>query len=249
MYTRGHPFHCSEPASLPEPRRSHEEKVYTNWCNTHLSLLELLIEPSSLTTGSLSDGIFLWELLQVVSKKKLPPINKRAYIKIQQINNLVVCFNFLEKENVKLFGIRPEDIYEKRASPILDLIWAIILKYHIALCTNGQTLRPEKFFLAWLKDYQINLKSITEFPLEGLCKFINIIHPGLIRDPEFTSDKRENYNHVIYLAEKHLKIPAIVSASNFLENPSPYSLLIYIAYFKNSSYCLCLKFLGKSKPV
>lgn len=83
-------------------------KVFTNWCNTHLNTVGLAIESSSLTNGSLSDGVFLWELLQVVSGKNLPPINKRAYVKIQQLNNLLVCLNFLEEQDVKLFGVGPE---------------------------------------------------------------------------------------------------------------------------------------------
>jgi hypothetical protein len=67
-----------------------------------------VIEDATLTTGSLSDGVILWELLHVVSEKKLPLINKRPYVKIQQINNLLVCLKFLEEEGVRLFGIGPE---------------------------------------------------------------------------------------------------------------------------------------------
>jgi hypothetical protein len=46
--------------------------------------------------------------MEIISKSKLPPIQKNAKMKILEINNILVSLNFLKSQNIKLVGIGAE---------------------------------------------------------------------------------------------------------------------------------------------
>jgi hypothetical protein len=71
----------------------------------------------------------LWNLLEIISEKKLPPITQNPKQKFQRIENLNVSLNFLKEEKIALVNISAEDIEGGNTALALGLIWTIILRY------------------------------------------------------------------------------------------------------------------------
>jgi hypothetical protein len=85
-----------------------QEKVFTRWCNVHLAERNIQLAEKTLCTGSLDNGLILWNLLEIISSKKLVGVNKRGLGRIHNCNNILVSLNFLKAEGVKLVGIGAE---------------------------------------------------------------------------------------------------------------------------------------------
>ena len=53
-------------------------------------------------------------------------------MKIQEIENINICLQFLKKEGVNLVNIDASDIWNGKLSSILAVVWNMVLKYQVS---------------------------------------------------------------------------------------------------------------------
>ena len=82
-------------------------KAFTGWCNTHL--IERLLRINDFDEDFKS-GVNLYHLLEVISQKKIGGLSAKPTMKLQRINNLVTCLNFIKSEKIQTVNIGAEDI-------------------------------------------------------------------------------------------------------------------------------------------
>lgn len=83
-----------------------QEQTFTKWVNNvlrgHKKTSDCQIE--SLETD-LKDGLKLVQLLESLTKEKMPRVHRKPNFEQQKIDNLNSCFKFMEKANIKLVNI------------------------------------------------------------------------------------------------------------------------------------------------
>ena len=83
-----------------------QQTTFTNWVNNslrgHLKKSERHVEDLS---EGLRDGLTLIQLLETVAHSKVGRHNHNPRFKAQMMENLETCFNFLEKEKIKVVNI------------------------------------------------------------------------------------------------------------------------------------------------
>ena len=83
-----------------------QEQTFTKWFNNvlrgHKKSSDVQI--NNLRTD-LKDGLLLVQLLENLSKEKIPGVHRRPTFEQHKIENLNACFRFMEKANIKLVNI------------------------------------------------------------------------------------------------------------------------------------------------
>ena len=78
----------------------------TKWLNNilrgHKKSAE--VEVHKLQTD-LKDGLILVQLLESLTKEKMPGVHRKPHFEQHKIDNLNACFKFMEKANIKLVNI------------------------------------------------------------------------------------------------------------------------------------------------
>jgi filamin len=209
-----------------------QENTFLRWCNDMLSDRGRKI--SNLKTD-LKDGIALINILEVASKKSLGKYNKHPKIEMQKAENLILCFNFLKQENVKLVNIGHEDLMGGNLRLILGLIWTLILEYEIGKGGIDELMKwvrskiPEYNIQNWQKDWNDG---------RAICALTNAVCPGLIPDhadldPE---QKEANCGRGIDTAFAALRIDKLILPEE-MSHPKvdKMAMMTYIAQFRNIS--------------
>jgi predicted regulator of amino acid metabolism with ACT domain len=70
----------------------------------------------------LQDGVFLHELMEIISSKKIKIESKTPKSKFQKIGNLSLVFSFIADEKIKLVNIGSEDIFNGNSKLILGTL-------------------------------------------------------------------------------------------------------------------------------
>lgn len=118
---------------------SQQRKAFTGWCNGHLLERNFRINRFE---DDLADGVILWNLMEIISGKRLPRMeSKTPKTRFQKLGNLNIVFKFLEQEKLYTVNIGSDDIHSGNTKLILGLIWTLILRYQIqkgsyGMCSN-----------------------------------------------------------------------------------------------------------------
>ena len=92
--------------AVDETWKKVQQTTFTKWVNNslrgHLRKSERHVDDLS---TDLQDGLTLIQLLETISHVKVGRYNQRPRIKAQMLENLEACFNFMEKEKIKLVNI------------------------------------------------------------------------------------------------------------------------------------------------
>eukprot|EP01120_Amphizonella_sp_Union-15-10_P012070 TRINITY_DN530_c0_g1_i1.p1 TRINITY_DN530_c0_g1~~TRINITY_DN530_c0_g1_i1.p1 ORF type:complete len:118 (+),score=23.14 TRINITY_DN530_c0_g1_i1:78-431(+) len=106
-----------------------QQKVFSRWCNKHLSSRNLSVGEGTELAESLKTGIVLHRLLEILNGDKywLPQPNPK--LKFHMIQNIDMCLQIIKQKSIPLVGIGPEDIYDGKEKLVLGLIWTLIYFY------------------------------------------------------------------------------------------------------------------------
>eukprot|EP00475_Leptophrys_vorax_P014943 TRINITY_DN2120_c0_g1_i1.p1 TRINITY_DN2120_c0_g1~~TRINITY_DN2120_c0_g1_i1.p1 ORF type:complete len:458 (-),score=151.57 TRINITY_DN2120_c0_g1_i1:86-1459(-) len=209
-----------------------QENTFLRWCNDMLSERGRKIE--NLKTD-LKDGIALINILEVASKKSLGRYNKHPKIEAQKAENLILCFNFLKQENVKLVNIGHEDLMGGNLRLILGLIWTLILEYEIGKGGIDELMKwvrskiPEYNIQNWTKDWNDG---------RAICALTNAVCPGLIPGhAELNPDEKEaNCARGIDTAFEALRVDKLILPEEMCHpKVDKMAMMTYIAQFRNIS--------------
>jgi filamin len=188
----------------------------------------------------LEDGIYLINLLEIISSQKLPFYNKKPKIRAQKLENNSFALNFLKKEGIKLVAIGPEDIVDKQGKLILGLIWTIILRYQIQKGDGSGSAKAE--LLEWVRR-KIPECDVTNFTTswqngKAICHLTDALERGSIKPDLGSVDRNPNALANAILgedtAENVLGIPKILQPEDMVSpSPDELSVMTYISFFRD----------------
>lgn len=93
-----------------------QKNTFTRWANEHLRQVNKVISDLDF---DLHDGVRLSALIEVLSGKKFPKVNRRPSYKNQKLENVSICLNFLQvEEGIKLvnIGMLEDRVFYKTAT-------------------------------------------------------------------------------------------------------------------------------------
>uniref|UniRef100_A0A7S4K9R2 Uncharacterized protein n=1 Tax=Paramoeba aestuarina TaxID=180227 RepID=A0A7S4K9R2_9EUKA len=93
-----------------------------SWVNSFLSRRNQKIE--DLDTD-FRDGVRLSDFLELASKRSLQGIDLLPKGKIQCIQNLAICLEFMSSLGIRLLGINAGSIYDGKTKLILGMLWSV----------------------------------------------------------------------------------------------------------------------------
>uniref|UniRef100_A0AC35FWF6 Calponin-homology (CH) domain-containing protein n=1 Tax=Panagrolaimus sp. PS1159 TaxID=55785 RepID=A0AC35FWF6_9BILA len=207
--------------------------TFTNWLNQQLLPGRLRI--SNLETD-LSDGVLLIQVVETLQKRICTgKIYQQNPTEIQKLMNVQMALDALREDRVKLVNIGSQDIVEGNLKLILGLIWCLIQRYQIA---THSKIPPKKLIMAYLQSIlpEIKLTNFRTAWNDGIAisALIDYCQSGLIPEWRNLNPKNgyANCAKALSIAERHLNIPAIISAEDLSSNElDELSAITYLSYF------------------
>ncbi|TKR60860.1 hypothetical protein L596_028044 [Steinernema carpocapsae] len=227
--------------TLQDERVHIQKKTFTKWCNSYLSRAREEIH--DLFTD-LADGILLLKFLEIISGEKLGKAN-RGRMRVQKIENLNKCLDFLKRKKIQLENIGAEDILDGNERLILGLIWTIILRFTIDNIEidgkeTGERKHAKDALLLWCQRKtagypNVKVENFSTSWRSGLA-FNALIHahrPDLINfDRLNPQDPLGNLNNAFDVAEKKLDIARLLDAEDInVSHPDEKSVITYVSLY------------------
>ncbi|KAI1720497.1 spectrin repeat domain-containing protein [Ditylenchus destructor] len=226
---------------LKDERIHIQKKTFTKWCNSYLNKARLEINDLFTDFG---DGILLMKFLEIISGEKLGKPN-RGRMRVQKIENLNRCLEFLKHKRIQLENIGAEDILDGNERLILGLIWTIILRFTIENIEiegkeSGERKHAKEALLLWCQRKtvgypNVKIDNFTSSWRNGLA-FSALIHahrPELINfDGLNPQDALGNLNSAFDIAEKKLDIARLLDAEDIMvSHPDEKSIITYVSLY------------------
>eukprot|EP00808_Paulinella_micropora_P022391 g23677.t1 len=96
-----------------------ERKTLLAWSNSFLSTRGL----KARTLADFSDGVLFINLVQVAIAARIPKYNARPKLQLQQIENVSIAFQAMQKQGIKLVGLNAHTVVEKQDAVILSVLF------------------------------------------------------------------------------------------------------------------------------
>ena len=133
------------------------------------------------------------------------------------------------------------DILDGNTEQTLQLVWLLILHYHIDCRSQQHSSEPalqrknmcKQSMLVWVNAV-LPGRNITNFTIdwtsgENLVALINFCKPGLV-SPE--ANPHERLSQAMRVAQKALNVPLVLSPDDlFVNQPDEVSVMVYLSYF------------------
>ena len=187
-----------------------QNRAFMGFCNSFLWERRLLINDFS---KDLTDGLILWNLLELLSGKEITGIMKTPKFQVHKMENLNKCMTFItRREGLKVVNIGSEDIHNGNLKIILGLIWTLILRYQIQ---KGGAGKDEllKWCQSVLNPQGIEVKNFTNSWKDGraFAGLVNHLKPGSFDNPSDLSpdDAKDTMTDAFDVAQKDFDIPGL----------------------------------------
>ncbi|KAF9188664.1 hypothetical protein BGZ51_000403 [Haplosporangium sp. Z 767] len=214
-----------------------QQKTFTKWVNTKLSVRQ---NPEISNLLQLSDGVPLIQLLEIIGDTSLGRYNKVSRMRIQKVENVNKCLEFIRQRGVSLTNIGAEDIVDENLKLILGMIWTLILRFTIA-DINEEGLSAKEGLLLWCQRktapyHEVNVRDFTYSWADGLafCALIHRHRPDLLDfDSLDKSDRHYNTQLAFDIAAEHLSIPKLLDVEDVCDiaKPDERSVMTYVAQY------------------
>mmetsp|Transcript_9444 Transcript_9444/g.14248 ORF Transcript_9444/g.14248 Transcript_9444/m.14248 type:complete len:1276 (+) Transcript_9444:142-3969(+) len=194
-----------------------QKKVFTSWINNKVKIRNLLVDDLFL---DLSDGIILYNLLEVLSRQSLASLGriKPEKNKIKKIANMNTVWKYLGN-TVRLVGIGPTDIVDGNSNLTLGMIWSLIV-FFMAKDLGGDSGNDlaalKKRIMNWLnrraqKHPDINLTNFTDSLADGKVFLAVMEGADPINCPyNPTEDAKENLRNAFAYADNMFGVGSIL---------------------------------------
>lgn len=224
-----------------------QQNTFTKWINQHLKTVNKHI--NNLETD-LSDGIKLINLLEVLTKKKLPKYHEHPLFRSQRLENNAVALKFLMNQGINIVNIDSSDIVDCNLKLILGLIYTLILHYSISMknwelesekILSNKNKAPKQRLLNWIQ-LKIKKLSIDNFTSnwnngKAIGALVDAVCPGLCPDWQewHSNNALENVTKAMNLANNWLNIPLLISPEEMINpNIDEFSMMTYLSEYHNA---------------
>lgn len=215
-----------------------QKKTFTKWVNTKLQMRGVAIQD---LTADFLDGVALVHLLEIIGDESLGKFNKHPKLRIQKVENLNLCLNFIKRRGVNLTNIGAEDIVDGNEKLVLGMIWTVILRFTIADISE-EGLTAKEGLLLWCQRKTsayapaVQVKEFTFSWQDGLafCALIHHHRPDLLDFHKLDrSEKYKNMQLAFDVAQKDLGIPKLLDVEDVIDLPKPdeRSVMTYVAQY------------------
>lgn len=169
---------------------------------------------------SLTDGIKLINLLEVISEDPMPRYNKHPRIINQKIENCLIALKFIAAHDIKLVNIGAEDLADGNQKLNLGLIWTLILRWQIKSRGNDSGAKTE--LLKWVQSKipKANIKNFKSDWNDGhaVNALVNALQPNECQDWESQTNGTSSCTKGIDTAYKSMGIPKLLLGDE-MSNP------------------------------
>uniref|UniRef100_A0A8C8T063 Calponin-homology (CH) domain-containing protein n=1 Tax=Pelusios castaneus TaxID=367368 RepID=A0A8C8T063_9SAUR len=222
---------------LQEQRMSMQKKTFSNWMNNVFYKNNV----GNIYT-ELMDGIYLLQLLELLSGESLPRPN-RGKMRVHFLENNSKAITFLKSR-----VIGPENIVDGDRTLILGLIWIIILRFQIASIrldkaefgVRADVLSANEALLVWCQHKtasypNVCVKDFSKSWSDGLAfnALIHVHRPDLIHYSSLHHGQPiKNLNNAFSVAQKHLGITKLLDAEDVaVPHPDERSIMTYVSLY------------------
>ena len=203
----------------------------------------------------LSDGVALCQLLECLfPTAPMPRYNRDPKLAAHKMDNLAVCFKFLENADVKVLT-KPQNVAESNETMVLGLLWTLVLEFDInrtmkaaaasqavAAGQNAFNFRPgqaKDALLMWVRArvarYGMAPNNFGPDFCDGnvLLALVHSLRPDTINWPQLNrANAANNINLALATAESQMGIPALLDPQMLLGgNPDEKSVMTYVVNF------------------
>jgi len=213
-----------------------QKKTFTKWMNSHLKKVGSQIDNCQ---TEFDTGIKLMQLIKSLYGLDIPKHNPNPKIKPQQLDNISLAFDMVNKAQIKTNFLKPTHLADHDLKMILGMVWAIILDYQIK-GISVEELSAKEALLLWCqrktKGYEnVKVDNFSSSWRDGLalCALIHKHRPDLIDfDSLDKADHKKNLQLAFDVAEKHLGISPLLDVEDVdVERPDERSVMTYISEF------------------
>lgn len=218
-----------------------QKRTFTAWVNEFLGRRGMHVENLE---EDFKNGVYLINLLEIISNKKLPKYNHHPKVMSQKYENTQIAMNFINSEGIKLVNIGNTDITDGNLKLILGLIWTLILRYQVNLGKDGGDDKSAKNeLLEWVRSKipEYNIKGFTKDWNDGraLCALVNALSGNTLCPEHRSLDPtkgRDNNDRGMALADEYFNVPRILAPED-LANPKidEQSVMAYISFLRNAT--------------
>lgn len=219
-----------------------QRKTYTRWCNYVLGPARVQIED---LFSDIGDGRTLMKLIEIVTRERVgrPNTGNR---RIHKIDNVNLCLQYLTPK-LSLRRVQAEDVVDGNPDVILELIWNIILRFHVRDAImriqelgSGTTRPPKDVLLVWCQQQTrsyvgVKVDNFSTSWRDGLAfnALIDAHRPEIINFYQLNpTDRINNLNNAFHIAEQRLAIPHLLDAQDIdVPRPDERSIVIYVAFY------------------
>jgi len=213
------------------------KKAFSRWLNHHFQQrpnLKIKIKEDDLTK-SFSDGIYLANLLEIVSKRILFRWNSKPKNRSEKIKNLEQCLAMIACPPI----VSAESVADGNETAVLSLVWNLIQTYHIKL--PGEEFKMAKIrFRPKLQERGIEVTNFTSdfknHP-DRFAQLVNLVQPGIIPEKQLKTRKpKKIISLAMNIAYTRLGIPKLLDVSDiFSKHPDELANITYFGYFIESA--------------
>jgi len=221
-----------------------QKKAFTHWVNSQLGKRNESID--NLETGFVS-GVHLIHLVEILTGKTIETKwTHNPKLKAHKITNCFIALQFLTEQcGVKNLTISAEDIVNgDRLTLILGFCWQLLRTFQEP-ATSKKGSSFEQNLLQWVKDTlggysDINLdagfKSESFHTGKVFLGLLNEFDSSILKYSDYkASNKLENCEAALNLAEKHVKLPILIDPLELADGKtSEKNMVLYLSLFYNA---------------
>eukprot|EP00658_Telonema_sp_P-2_P028088 TRINITY_DN21595_c0_g1_i1.p1 TRINITY_DN21595_c0_g1~~TRINITY_DN21595_c0_g1_i1.p1 ORF type:complete len:575 (-),score=204.85 TRINITY_DN21595_c0_g1_i1:222-1946(-) len=224
--------------------RSGQRKTFTMWCNQKLVNAGSNTMSVDAMKDELKNGVVLVAILEQLTGKRIPGINRNPKHTMTIMANLQTCWRWMqEEEGIDLGGINVSNALQGVEKVWLALIWRFILKYDLDGDDGGAVTALLEWVQPRTEERGVEVSNFTTNWRDGdafLALFDSCV-PGVVDieaekandDPNQRTDKLQK---AFDLFEEHLGVSQLLEPADLMVHRIDHKcVMTYVAAIKNAS--------------